>query len=206
MDNYARALAYAQTLFLKWDQEAIVARCGLRADDNHIHLNFLGEPFRIERASGAVECVCGAPRPASFIEALSIYDYLCRTQPLPLLSGRLCPANALKHVAQSSPNDVSFHRRAAERYKRSLPALKEALRQLGVAPFSPGDAACVFPVFDGFNAVFQFWEGDEEFPPSVRFLWDEVTPDCLKYETLYYIMGCFLNRLDARICEIEKNA
>ena len=40
----------------------------------------------------------------------------------------------------------------------------------------------------------------------MRFLWDEVTPDCLKYETLYYIMGCFLNRLDARICEIEKNA
>ena len=60
-------------------------------------------------------------------------------------------------------------------------------------------------MFDGFDAVFQFWEGDEEFPPSVRFLWDENTPDYLKFETTFYVMGCFLELLERRIAESEKN-
>ena len=87
-----------------------------------------------------------------------------------------------------------------------IPALKLALEKIGTAAFPQGDVACIFPVFDGFNAVFQFWEGDEDFPPAVRFLWPENSQDFLKYETLYYVMGCFMEKLKNRIEEIEKNS
>ena len=206
MDNYYRALLYARELFLNWDQERIIARASLRSDAQYIYLSFLGEPWRIERESGIVESICTEAREADFSEALSIYDYLCREEPLAPLSGRYCPANSLPHLAQSNPSPGDFHQRHADFLQEHIPALRQALCRIGLAPFSKGDAACVFPVFDGFNAIFQFWEGDEDFPPSVRFLWDENTRDRLKYETLYYIMGVFLQNLRSCIAEIEKNS
>jgi len=205
MDNYERALEYARSLFLKWDQADMIARCRLRFDEDYLYLNFLGDPWRVERASGVAQCIAGEPVSANFSQGLSIYDYLCGTQPLPPLSGRFCPVNALPHVAQSNPSTTDFHQRHADYLQQHIPALQRALDQLGIAPFQQGDAACLFPVFDGFNAVFQFWEGDEEFPPSVRFLWDYNAQGYLKYETLYYVMGCFLEKLRICIAEIEKN-
>lgn len=204
MDNYEKALVYAQGLFLKWDQRRIIDRCRLKADDAYIYIGFLGMPYRIERASGVVECLKDGVRTADFSESLSIYDYICRENPVFRPTGRLLHVNSLRNAAKSSPSDTSFHQKRAEYYQNHLCALRQAVREMGVAPFPQGDVACMFPVFDGFNAVFQFWEGDEDFPPSVRFLWDENTPDCLKYETTYYVMGCFLKNLDARIAAIER--
>ena len=205
MDNYYRALLYARELFMNWDQSRIISRCGLRSDKEYIYMNFLGEPWRIARESGIAECIAAAPREGNFSEALSIYDYFCREEALAPLSGRYCPANSLPHLAQSNPSTGDFHQKSADFLQEHIPALREALAQMGIAPYPKGDAACLFPVFDGFNAVFQFWEADEDFPPSVCFLWDENTRDRLKYETLYYIMGCFLEKLRSRIHEIEKN-
>ena len=204
MDNYDRSRESARRLFLNWDQEKMIARCGLRADPEALRLNFLGQPFRILRATGEVENLARG-RAANFSETLSVYDYLCRTEPFPPLAGVLCAANALPNAAQSSPDTVALHRPRADRLQAHVSALGAALTQIGLAPFPQGDAACVFPVFDRLTAVFQFWEGDEEFPPSARFLWDRSTPGYLKYETLYYVMACFFDRLDACISEIEKN-
>ena len=206
MDNYARALEYARSLFIKWDQQKIITRCRLRHDANYLYLNFLGEPWRIERNSGTAQCTSKEKVVnASFSEGLSIYDYLCGENPFPALSGRFCPVNSLPHVAQSNPNTGDFHQPYADFFQNHLPALEAAIAEKSIAPFPKGDIACLFPVFDGFNAVFQFWEGDEDFPPSVRFLWDENSQGFLKYETLYYVMGCFLERLKKRVLEIEKN-
>lgn len=206
MDNYARALEYARGLFLQWDQAAMIERCRLCHDEDNLYLNFLGDPWRIERASGRAWRIGREEAQANFSQGLSIYDYLCRREPLPALSGRLCPVNALPHVAQSNPNTTDYHQPHADFFQNHIPALKQALQEAGIGSFPKGDAACLFPVFDGFNAVFQFWEGDEEFPPSVRFLWDENAQGFLKYETLYYVMGCFLEKLRSRIAEIEKNS
>lgn len=204
MDNYRRALLYARELFLRWDQSKLIARCRLRSDDSYLYISFLGEPYRIDRQSGIVECIAGETAEAGFSQALSIYDYLCREAPLPALSGRFCSVNSLPHVGQSNPSDTGLHSAHAAFFQRHVPALQQALRKIGSAPYPKGDAACLFPVFDGFNAVFQFWEGDEDFPPSVRFLWDENSQGRLKYETLYYVMDCFLDRLRLCVEEMEK--
>ena len=202
-NNYEIAKDNARKLFLNWDQERIIERCGLRADGEYLYIDFLRQPFCIRRATGEVENLA-LNRPANFEEALSIYDYLCRKGPLPGMAGTWRTVNSLKHVAQSNPDPVPFHQKWAVRYQERMPALSQALSELG-APFPKGDIACRFPIFPGFDAVFQFWEGDDEFLPSVQFLWDENATDYLYYETLYYVMGCFLSLLDRRIAEIEKN-
>ena len=205
MDNYQKALVYARELFLGWDQEKIIARSRLQSDEKYIYISFLGLPYRIERSTGLAECTADGSRQAGFSETMSIYDYICRDNPPFVPTGRLSPVNGLRNAARSSPDDTAYHRKWALRFQEHMPALRQAVVEMALAPFPRGDVACMFPVFDGFAAVFQFWAGDEEFPPSVRFLWDENTPDCLKYETTYYVMGCFLNLLDQKIAAIERN-
>ena len=203
MNNYEIAKDNARKLFLNWDQKRIIERCGLKADGEYLYIRFLGQPFRILRATGEAENLA-LGRAANFNEALSIYDYLCREAPLLGMSGRWCAINSLRHVAQSNPSPTSYHQKWAIRYQEHMPALARTLSELG-SPFPKGDIACTFPIFPGFEAVFQFWEGDDEFPPSVRFLWDENTPHYLRYETMYYVMGCVLELLTRRIADLEKN-
>ncbi len=200
-NNYEIAKDQARKLFLNWDQARMIERCKLNADGEYLYLPFLGQPFRIVRATGAAENLATGAE-ANFEEALSIYDYLCRELPPPGMAGQWKPVGALRGAGQTSPSAGDFHQRYAERFQQRLPALRRALAELG-GPFPVGDVACRFPVFDGFDAVFQFWEGDEEFPPSARFLWDDNTPDYLKFETTFYVMGCFLELLERRIAEID---
>ena len=54
------------------------------------------------------------------------------------------------------------------------------------------------------RAAFQFWAADEDFPAQIGFFWDENVLSRLRYETLYYVMGDFLELLEARIAELER--
>lgn len=202
MSNYDQMIAFGRKLFLEWNQEEMIDRFHLRADDTWIYINFLGEPQRIHRESGRVENE-NTGQDAGFAATLSIFDCICRDNPLPGMCQRRCPVNSLRNAARSSPNTTGLHQPAADFFQEHIPALRMAIS--AYAPFPHGDAACIVPVFDWMDLVFQFWEGDEEFPPSVRFLWDENTPWYLRYESCYYVMGAFLDRIEARIAEIEKN-
>ena len=205
MSNYDQMLALGQKLFLEWDQGEMIRRYHLESDENYLYLRFLGRRHRIDRKTAAGENL-DMQRPAGFNASLSIFDYLCRDNILPGMSGRWRAVNALKHTGQSNPNAVELHQRHADRMQEHIPALKEVLKSQQLAPFPQGDAACVFEVFPGFYAVFQFWEGDEEFPPSVRFLWDDNALAYLRFETLFYVLGEFLELLWAKIAEIERKS
>ena len=194
---------FGQKLFLQWDQTEMIARYHLGADDDGLYLNYLGMPRRILRASGEMENLPAGERTAPS-SALAVFDVLCRDNFLPGMCGRRGPVNSLRFAAQSSPDTAALHQKHADFFQQHMPALRKAVQ--GFAPFPHGDIACIFPVFDCLDVVFQFWEGDEEFAPSVRFLWDENTPSYLRYETTYYVMGDFLALLRERIGEIEKNS
>ena len=204
MSNYDQMLALGQRLFLNWDQQEMLRRYHLESDEGYLYLRYLGQRHRIDRNTAVVENL-DARKTADCAASLSIFDYLCRDNVLPGMSGRWRAVNALKHAGQSSPNAAELHKRHAIRMQDHIPALKQALQELALAPFPQGDAACPFEVFPGFYAVFQFWEGDEEFPPSVRFLWDDNALSYLRFETLFYVMGGFLERIWTKIAEIEKN-
>ena len=57
-------------------------------------------------------------------------------------------------------------------------------------------------VFPFFPVMFQFWEGDEEFSPQVRVLWDRNTMQYLHFETTYYLQGDLMERLQIIIEEM----
>ena len=195
MANFDRLAEQGKPIFLRHDQDAILRRLGLQTGDDKILLRYCGGDYTVDRANGDVTGPGGLP--AGPAETLTIFDMLCHTDLPVVLSGEWRTTNTLPGCGQSSPDDVELNSPRIRRFEANLPALRRACEALGGRPFPIGDAAYVLPVFDWFPAVFQFWCGDEEFPSTVRFLWDRNALRYLHYETLYYIMGHVLNCLDS---------
>ena len=196
MTNFEKMCAETVPLFLSYDQAEMIRRCSLRADGDSLYPVYLGEELRLDRKTGDLFRADGSEADPGL--TLIVFDYLCHdTEPRPL-SGRLCPASALPGLGVSRPKDGDFYSRYSEQFDSHIAELAQTLTDMGGKPFPTGDAAAEFQLFPGFPLVFQFWEGDEEFPSSVRFLWDERTGDYLHFETLFYIMGDFLRRLTER--------
>ena len=202
-DNYQIARENAEKLFVQMDQDALIRLHALRADTDYIYLAYLGQDFRISRADGRVELDGRTPRRAGFGETLAIFDYLSHIPTI--AAGRWCATNSLPHVGQTQPDAGRLHRARAAALQAKLSLVAPALAGLSCAPFPRGDAACVFPVFSDVRAAFQFWAADEDFPAQLCFFWDENVLSRLRYETLYYVMGDFLELLDARIAGLERD-
>ena len=57
------------------------------------------------------------------------------------------------------------------------------------------DLTFEMPVLPEFSVLFQFWDGDEEFPPKILLLWDKVSLSYLHFETTYYLQGDLLKAI-----------
>ncbi len=197
MTNFEKLCAQGKPIFLTYDQEEMIRRFALRADEDFLYPRYLGEELRLSRRSGDLFYPEG--REAEGGVLLSVFDFLCKKSDPRPLSGQLYPSGTLPGYGTSRPSDTGLHGDMARRLSGRAGELRTVLSRMGGEPFPVGDAAARFDLFPGFPLVFQFWEGDEEFPPSVRFLWDERTSDYLRFETLFYIMGNFLQRLLERL-------
>ena len=52
-----------------------------------------------------------------------------------------------------------------------------------------GDVSYTIPLFDFFPVMLQFWDGDEEFDPVLKLMWDRRTLADYLLERLLEIMG-----------------
>lgn len=199
-NNYQIAAVNARELFLEWNQCRMIERCGLKADEKHIFVRYLSKDYRIERSSGRV--LRGQDgNEAEFNEVMAIYDLLCRDTPLPEEKRDWKAVHALAYAGLTSPSDSKLSAKTAAFLQKNLRYVDKVLHRIGCESFPIGDHAAVFTVFDCMHAVFQMWEGDDEFPPVVRYMWDVTAPSRLKFETLWYVMNDFEKRL---IHEVEQ--
>ena len=182
-----------------YDQKEIEGKYGFAFDDDYFYVPYLFEEWRVNRHTGVVE---GSKdhflhvHQGSFNETLTIFDLLCCGKKEIVLAGTYARTNSLKGTIKGRTIASGVHDSRAARYDGHVEQLKKACVSLSGKPYSPGDAAFVFHVFPFLPLVFQFWESDEEFPPVLKFMWDENVLDYLRFETLYYVMGDFLDALD----------
>ena len=205
-NNYATASVSARELFLSHDQEAMIRTFSLEADGTYFYLRFVGAPYRIHRATGTVESRrTGNWKEAAFNDVMTIYDMLCNPNGRPGLTGRWISVqemNRLKSGAKTLGTGLNTSWENFYRGKGEL--LAAACRSLGGQPGQVGDVAYILPIFDWMPVYFQFWDGDEEFLPQIRFLWDEATPNYLHFETTFYATDFILDCL-RDIVEGEKS-
>lgn len=199
VSNYIKMRDQMQERFLTYDQKEIEGKYGFAFDDDYFYVPYLFEEWRVNRHTGVAE---GSKdhflhvHQGSFNETLTIFDLLCCGKKEIVLAGTYARTNSLKGTIKGRTIASGVHDSRAARYDGHVEQLKKACVSLSGKPYSPGDAAFVFHVFPFLPLVFQFWESDEEFPPVLKFMWDENVLDYLRFETLYYVMGDFLDALD----------
>ncbi len=193
--NYKKQVEMARGLFLQWDAGEIARRFDLEADGDFLYVNFFHQRHRVGRRDGVIQRQLPSGwREAGFNAHLSIFDAICREK-RGTLRGQWCTINNLGNLHHPGVGENSLYAPYERAFDRRAEDLRRACGEMGGEPFPVGDAGAVLPVFDFMPLVFQFWEGDEEFPPQIRLLWDFNTLDFVRYETAWYIALYGLDRL-----------
>ena len=200
MDNYDLQVDIAKRIFLEYDQEVLIRKFRLEANEQYIYLTYLNTPCRISRSDGGIEeCVEGVWNESrSFSTVMTIYDLLCYHKGVdaPLLIGQWCAVG--NFVVTGVTNTETFTKKYAAKFDGRLEELKTACERLGgvlQARMAGADLTCKFQVTPFFPVLLQFWEGDDEFPPKLMLLWDRNTDKIMHFETTFYLQGDLLERL-----------
>lgn len=197
MDNYEIARDRAQAYFLQFDQEEIIRRWNLKHNGEYLYVNFLGRKYAVCRHTGQITRLFDGKQ-AGFSEVLSIFDLLCHKENDLFLTGQFAPVNSLRGRPIAIGVETSFYEKTAKWIEQDLPAFKAACNALGGTSVSMGDIGFLLPIFGEMRVILKFYTSDEEFPPSITFLWDENTLSFMYYETVFYVAGFILES----ICEI----
>ena len=195
-DNYAIQAAQAKQRFLGYDQQKLIRKLKLNADDLYLYPVLLGSTYRLSRTNGDLERLAGDTwvDANTFAEIMTILDLVCDSR----------EDRFLVHRWKNMPDfGLMFHRSLledardpwAERFNADPESLRRACLAMGGTPLPQGDVAYAIELFDSLSIGIQLWLGDEEFPPSLRFLWDENALMYIRYETMYYARGLLLQRL-----------
>ncbi len=196
--NYDITKEKMQTEFLKYDQERMIEKFGLRHDEAYLYIRFVGRDYRVSRDSGKVEWSEDGfvhKEDGSFEEAMSIYDVLCYSKEGCHLSERFARINNMKGTVHSNGLGDSSTNAPARFFDSREEALRRACESLGGQREAVGEVAYRIPTFDFLPVILQFWHSDEEFPPSLQLLWDENILSFMHYETTYYTAGHLLRRI-----------
>lgn len=196
-DNYAAQSAIARKLFLGYDQAQLIQKLNLIFDETWLYTSFFNIPYRIHRATGDMERQEGGSWVSAngFNEVLTLLDLICDSKEDRHLSGKL--KNMLDFGSQFHQNLLETSRDPfAETIQANPEAFAKACLAMGGKERKGADLGFDIPVFEDLCVTILFWEGDEDFAPRVRYLWDENALEYLKYETMYYAVGYLKGRLE----------
>lgn len=196
--NYETMRDRMQLKFLEYDQQHMTEKFGLDQDENYLYIEFAGRRYRIGRRNGKAEWsendfrTCAA---AGYNEAMSIYDVLCCSRDGCRLSGRFCDVNHLKGTVQSSGPGQSVFLRQIQKLDGKTEQFCRACEALGGEKERTGDVSYLLHPFTFLPMLLKFWNSDEEFPASLKIMWDEHILDYVHYETTFFIAGHMLQRI-----------
>ena len=195
-DNYAIQAQSAKDRFLTYDQQHIIEKFHLQADDDYLYPVMLSSPYRLCRKTGDLQRrEEGIWVDANtFGEVMTLLDMLCDASAHRRLSGR---------YKQQQHFGLMFHQNLTEdsasplarAFDQDEAALRKACAAMGAVDYPGGDYGCTIELFDGLCMGSLFWHGDDEFAPRLRWFWDENALQWLRYETMYFAVGLLESRL-----------
>ena len=198
VDNYQIQTQQAKKRFLSYDQQKLIEKLKLKYDAEFLYVKMLCKLYRLNRTSGDLESWDGTDWQDSntFGEVLTLLDLVCDSREGRYLSCRW--KNMQSFGLMFHQNLLEKERDPwADRFQQDPEGLRKACLALGGQPLPQGDVAYAIELFDGLPIALQFWEGDEEFLPRLRFLWDENALMYIKYETMYYAVNLLMDRIKA---------
>ncbi len=196
MDNYETMLKGAKRRFCTYDITKIAAKNGVTETITHICTTFLGEAVLVEKATG--EFTVGG-RNASFGEGLTVFDWLCDRKEGASAAWQFCPVSSLPGVLVSGGSLTMRPTAAANKIDQAPENFIAFCESVGGTATGAGDMGFQIMAFPDLPMQLKFYHSDEEFPPSLTLLFDRNTLQFIRYETVYYLAGCLLRRLEASL-------
>lgn len=195
-DNYKIQVTQAQKHFLTYDQQELIKRCRLRADENYLYTQLLSDKYRICRKTGRMERFCQGRwvDGNGFNEVMTVLDWLCDSREDRYITGRWINIVSHGHYFHSNLQE-NEEDSCAVLFDQNPKAFSAACKALGGEEMPGADMGYAIELIDGLRILVQLWHGDEEFPPRLRFLWDENALRYLRYETTWYAVGLLRARL-----------
>ena len=203
VNNYLAQAAQAKTHFLTYDQEELIRKLNLAHDEDYLYPVLFSRTYRLSRKTGDLERQGknGWENANTHSEVMTLLDLICDSREDRFVSGKWKNMAEFGHV---------FHQKLLEERDPLAEACQEKpevfrrwCEALGGKPMPTGDIAYAVEVFDGLPLMIQLWFGDEDFPASLRLLWDENALMYLKYETMYFARDFLFSRLQQ---EMEEQA
>ena len=198
--NYDLQVDVGRRIFLEYDQDVLIHKFELDADDQWIYLMYMNTPCRIHRENGRIdeltendwsEC-------RNYSTVMTIYDLLCyhRGDTAPVLFHQWCTVGTF--VVTGVTDTGPYTQKAAAFFDGHLEALKAACGKLGGTMekrMAGADVTCRIQVTPFFPVLLQFWESDDEFPPKLQLMWDRNATSFLHFETTFFLQGDLFERL-----------
>ena len=179
--------------FLTYDQEGIIRKLSLRADEEYLYLTFLSFGYRVNRRNGGIQWfdrTAGRWREAQYNDAMTIYDLLCCSKEDGRASGQYVMLQNLVSVASGTMfAGKGILEQEAKGLDHRDEELAAACERLGGSREKTGDVAYKIPVWENLCVIFRFWNSDEEFPAQVQFLCDRNMLDFMHYETAWFLVS-----------------
>lgn len=194
--NYQIQARQARAYFLRYDQQRLIKKLNLQWDDNYLYTAMLCNQYRIDRKNGDLQRLEGETwvDANTFSEVMVLLDLVCDSREDRWLTGRWQNMQSF---------GLMFHRNLLEDAKdpfaqaiqENMEGFRRVCREMKGVTIPGGDISYAIELFDGLRIGILFWEGDEEFAPRVRILWDENALMYIKYETMHFAVGMLKQRI-----------
>ena len=191
MNNYEKMQEAARLRFLEYEFEKLCTHPAIVAEERGLTFHFLGQECYVNRETGVI-FIQG--RKANFTESLTVYDWLCDRKPDAVAANEFCAINSLPGVLVSGGTLGLNGNAVAPLIAKNLAGFMEICNSMGGRQVPGADLAVVLYPLPDLPMLLKFYEADEEFPASVSLLWDRNILRFLRYETVYYLAGCLLER------------
>ncbi|MDO4621732.1 MAG: DUF3786 domain-containing protein [Eubacteriales bacterium] len=178
----------SRQLFLTLDQEQLIQKFSLDADEENIYISFLGQTYAVNRVLGNV-VIPGSFQPLPVDVVMAIYNVLTHSaevQELPVLSGTWYTLNQLGGLLAAGHTAKLQTPEVLKPFEGKVDELRKVCEDMGGIPAKGGDVSYQLPVFPFLPMWFQYWDADDEFPASVQFLWDKDAEKLLHFEILHH--------------------
>lgn len=191
--NYDQVIENWRLKFLEMDQEELIRKFQLEADEEFLYIIYFSKRFRIDRKNGFITEDGKSP---GFDTVMNIYNTFYYSAAHPVASGNLV---AFRQVKKVYPFEAAYRRtiisRLQELFAGKTEELRKACEALGGTLLPQGDVGYVLPVFPFLNIAVLFWDKDEEFEAQANMLFDsEITEFmheenvvCVAADAVYYL-------------------
>lgn len=191
--NYDQVIENWRLKFLEMDQEELIRKFQLEADEEFLYIIYFSKRFRIDRKNGFITEDGKSP---GFDTVMNIYNTFYYSAAHPVASGNLV---AFRQVKRVYPFEAAYRRtiifRLQELFAGKTEELRKACEALGGTLLPQGDVGYVLPVFPFLNIAVLFWDKDEEFEAQANMLFDSKITEfmheenvvCVAADAVYYL-------------------